>query len=210
MTIFTAYTAATSDDGSGTEDMNFDNTSTTMALGYDSTAIEKYQIWGRFPNVTVPQGSTVLGADFRVEVNADPGLDGFSVTVKGIDADNASAPTDETELVGGSSEPTLTSASDTAVLSNGETDAIELSDLNIGCTTVIQEILNRPGWSSGNAIVIFATYSGDEAEDEIVNFRTYDYTGTTYTPILRINYTAPAGADAVPMALNTYQQMRNM
>ena len=209
MATFTGYPGASGDDGYGKEDTEFDNSSAGMQVIFDDTSMEKDLLFIRFPNITIAQGATVSDAELTVWANANVSSN-FDVKFWAHDVDNATAPADETELYGSSSfSGALTTAYETTdpfnegSLSAG--DEITVEDLG----PIIQEIVNRGSWASGNALIIYATYAGDESETQSWPIRTYDYTGSTYNPKLVITYTAPAGSDAVPMALNTYQQMRN-
>ena len=111
----------------------------------------------RFPGVTIPKGATIQSA--KIQFTVDEVTSGAtSLTFRGQAIDNAPTFTTATANI---SSRTKTSASASwsppAWSVVGEAGAAELSaDLS----PVIQEIVNRPGWSSGNALAIIVNGSG--------------------------------------------------
>jgi hypothetical protein len=68
--------------------------------------------------------------------------------------------------------------------------------------TIIQEIINRAGWSSGNYISILG-----HATAQYFNIAFYD-NGTTYAAILHIVYTAAGGGSAAPIIMRHFRARR--
>lgn len=103
--------------------------------------------WLRFTNITVPAGATITAASIQVRA---VGLSGAipAMTIDGNDIDNAVAPTSRSQvnaLAHTSAAVSWTPPSWTATL------PYTTSNLS----TIIQEIVDRPGWSSGNAMLLF-------------------------------------------------------
>ena len=109
----------------------------------------------RFQDLKIPQGANVVGA--RVQFTVAPGstLGGLTVQIRGEAADDAGAFSTTTGSLG-----TLFSTATTTAAVNwsppdwltvGEANGNELTpDL----TPVVQEIVNRPGWVSGNTLAL--------------------------------------------------------
>ena len=92
----------------------------------------------------------------------------FNMSIKGEDVDDSSAYSDETDA----ESATETSASVTWAGSSGwATSDVEVSP---EIKTIIQEIVNRTGWSSGNDLTLRLKYSGSGMGGEEYAFKTYD------------------------------------
>lgn len=137
----------------------------------------------RFLNATIPVGSTINTAVLSLNVQStsfdDPAFD-----VYGDDQDNAGTFTITTNDISARPRTTAT-ATITAV--NVGTGYYALPSV----AAMVQEIVNRGGWASGNALsFILDCLVG-------VNFRFISYDGTPASAaILAIDYTAPAGGGA--------------
>ncbi len=132
----------------------------------------------RFTNVTVPGGATISNAYVQFQVD-ETNTGATSLTIQGQAIDDA---------------PTFTSAS-TDISSRGRTTA-SASWTPVAWNTVgeagpdqrtpdiksiIQEIVDRPGWTSGNDIVIIFTGSGERTAES--------YNGSaSAAPLLHIEY----------------------
>lgn len=105
----------------------------------------------RFQNVTIPPGATIQRA--YMAVRNTTGIKGLSVTAWGEASDNAAAfaPAD---LPGGRPKTVASVAHSTWP------DYPEGIDL----TAIIQEIVNRPGWVTGNALVVLLE-NNDPSDD---------------------------------------------
>lgn len=96
----------------------------------------------RFQNVTVPQGATIESATLTVEVVDTEGSP--DVDVFGVAEDNAAVWNDPDNIP---SDTTQTSVSTN--ITPGSTGS-----LSIDVAAQVQEIINRAGWSSGNALAL--------------------------------------------------------
>jgi prepilin-type N-terminal cleavage/methylation domain-containing protein len=126
--------------------------SSDLELGEEGSA----QIVGmRWRNITIPQGVTITSA--YIEFTADENQAGTPVnlTFRGEAADNAAVFENAVDNI---SDRTPTSASvswnDVPAWSTDETH--QSTDIS----PIIQEIVNLPGWASGNALVVLVTGSG--------------------------------------------------
>jgi hypothetical protein len=140
----------------------------------------------RFQNLAIPQGATILSAVIEFETD-ETNSGSTSVTVRGEDIDDA---------------PTFTSADDN--ISDRTTTSASVAWNNIpswstvserhqtpDLTSIVQEIVDRAGWSSGNDMVFIITGSGERTAEA------YDGEDEN-APILRIEFdqlsSTPGGA----------------
>jgi PKD repeat protein len=108
--------------------------------------------WFRFQNVDIPRGAFITSARFRIEPYEDSAAAPIIYRVQGFAEDNATAPTDYGDLM---------NRPKTSAYREDDLFAFELDYIRyLWLTEVIQEIVNRPGWKSGNSIVIYS--SADE------------------------------------------------
>jgi len=111
----------------------------------------------RFPGVAIPQGATIVSAS--VQFTADEVRTGpIALTLHGEAADH-SAPFDGTAFGVSGRPPTTASVAWsppdwTTVGAAGEAE--RTPDLS----AVVQEIVDRPGWTSGNALVLVVSGTG--------------------------------------------------
>ena len=110
----------------------------------------------RFNNIDIPQGATITNAYVQFTADKSGQTASANYSIKGEDVDNAATFSSSSENL---SSRTLTSASVNwnnipAWNTSGESaDAQKTPDL----TSIIQEIVDRSGWSIGNSLVIFIT-----------------------------------------------------
>jgi len=130
----------------------------------------------RIVDVTVPQGAVISSAYIKMIKDGTDNHD-FKMRVYGIDEDNTSTM---------SSDPTGRTKTTAYVdwdISGGLVDETEYTSPDI--KTIIQEIVDRVGWSSGNALGFIIDDNG--SNDTVAYF--YDYEGDANKAIqLIINY----------------------
>lgn len=131
----------------------------------------------RFPNVTIPQGAPILSASIALYKDSDV-FEACTLRIYGNDADNATAP--------------ATAAQADSLALTGEYLDWAIPDGNSGSpyttpdlTVIVQEIVDRPGWASGNAMQ-FLLKSIAQTSHRV--FRTYDFTGSTWDPVVTITF----------------------
>jgi len=174
--------AASADDGYGNSTGGNFNTENGMAFYLTSTTVRGF---ARFVNLQIPQGATIVSASIGLSVKANFAV---SCSLAAIAQDNAiSAPASNTDVM----NATLTSA---AISWVDVATATKSPDIG----AVIQEIVNRPGWQSGNAITLISyagsqTGTGPEADKSETLTVTYvtDATQFSYTGAAQ-TWTAPA------------------
>lgn len=183
MATFSGTTGASADDAYETDAGDTDTNDTTILIdGVDELA------GIRIPSVTIPQGSTVTEAYLDLEF-IDSANDEPNVTIYGDDTDNSAQFSDGTgnNDISGRTPTTATVLWDSADI--GATGTGYSASPDIG--TIVQEIVNRGGWSSGNAMGIILISLGSGTRD--CGFNSHD-NATSNKPRLRVTYTAPAGS----------------
>jgi hypothetical protein len=130
----------------------------------------------RFSNVTIPNGATITAATLTLRAeNTD--TDTVNAKVYGIDEDNtANFSADPT----GRSRTTANADWDRA----GTTANVDYTSPSL--VSIVQEIVDRPGWSSGNAMGFIIDDDGS-ANDKLLFFKSYDGS-TTLCALIDITY----------------------
>src|SRR3989344_5738545 len=180
-TTLNRQVSASSDDASQDDDgRNFNSTLSYLRVESDDEDDERRNVGIRFTNINIPRGSTINSASVEIYVDDDndANLDFFAHRVDNAPSFSSSPGLDVTSR-------TTTSASTAWVQTN----------LGSGWKTspsirpVIQEIVNRSGWSSGNAMAILL--KGKNSGSAEVTFRSWDYSGHTFGAKLHVTYTPP-------------------
>ena len=159
----------------------------------------------RFQDVEIPQGATITSAyiEFNAYADSAAAVSGATLTFHGQDVDNAPTFSGISRDISGR---TYTAASVNWEVPQWTRDKYyQSSDLS----SIVQEIVNRSGWSSGNAMVFkISSSSGENARRQA---RSYE-SSTSRAPLLHIEYT-PAKATSYygyfdPSAQYTYSNNR--
>jgi hypothetical protein len=151
--------ATTSDDAEENAAGRVGTRSSDLELSYDRS----YQTVGmRFSETDIPLNATIVNAyiQFQVDENSSTAT---SLTIQGEDTDNAGAFLRLTRNI--SSRPrtaAIVSWSPPAWTKVGEAGPDQRTP-NIA--SVIQEIVNRPGWSRDNAMVLIITGTGERVAE---------------------------------------------
>ena len=134
----------------------------------------------RFTNVNVPKNATISQANITFETdetNSEP----TSLTFHGEANDNPGSMKFCDGCFGISSRPRTTSAVDWTNLAAW--NAVNETHLTPDLASIVQEIVDREGWSSGNSMVFIISGSGKRVAEA--------YNGEkAAAPLLRIEYTA--------------------
>lgn len=176
--------AASADDA---EENMSNNTVTTnnndLELSADGATIQ--QVGMRWNSIAIPQGATITSAYIEFDPRSQGGVTGAgtpTITFKGQASDNA-----PTFTTGASNVSSRAKTSASASWSPGAWTAgtlYQTSDIS----AVIQEIVNRPGWTSGNSLAII-TDSGVANNYR----RAFSWDGSSTTaPRLVVNYSCGA------------------
>jgi hypothetical protein len=165
------------DDGEESDDGKMYLTSTDLELINDSG---DQTVGLRFQNVGVPQGATITSANVQFYVD-EVSTGGCALTIRGQAADDAATFTTVPHDI--SARP-MTTASATWVPPAWHTAGEAGPDQRTSdISGVIQEIVDRDGWNSGNAMVISITGTGTRTAES------YGGAGAK-APLLQIEYAA--------------------
>jgi len=127
-----------------------------------------------FNAVNIPQGATITSAYIQFQVD-ETSSGSVSVTIKGQDADNASTFSSTDYDI---TNRTTTSASVTWSIPDWNTVGEEgTNQKSPELKTILQEIVNRSGWSSGNSMVFVVSGSSTSVHRTAEN-----------DPVLHISY----------------------
>jgi hypothetical protein len=132
--------------------------SSDLELVYDAYKQQGDQTVGlRFIDVDIPQGATIVDAFVQFQVD-EASSQTTSLTIEAQDTDNAQAFTSSNWNI---SNRATTSAdvwwNPATWKTVGNAGAKQQTP---DIAPIIQEIVNRPGWSSGNALVLIITGTG--------------------------------------------------
>lgn len=155
----------------------FNSTLTQMDTGHKSNG-DKYDTVYRFQNVTIPAGAIIVSATISVNVVSDVSDKDFHSKIIGNDVDDAVAPTSAAQYTA----LALTDAYVEWNLTAWTAGFMASPDIK----TIIQEIIDRPGWASGNDLQILWK-NNLSAAGSLVNCYTYDQ-GSTYGAKLNVTY----------------------
>tara|TARA_R110002072_G_C7974566_1_gene535221 strand:+ start:4775 stop:10147 length:5373 start_codon:yes stop_codon:yes gene_type:complete len=143
-----------SDDAEEHTDGSVDLTSSDLEMVEESDT----QVVGlRFQDIPIAQGTTIVSA--KLTFTADEAHSGATtLTIKGEDADDASAFSSTTNNITDTSVRPRTSAS----ASSGAlpTFVVDSTYEVTGLESIIQEIVNRSGWVADNSLALFISGSG--------------------------------------------------
>lgn len=140
-TTVTRGIAPTANDGAANFGTLLDQPS--LGTGYGDTA---HRAFFRFLNITVPQGKTITSATLTLTKGfADTGS--LSAAIRGHNVDNSGAFTTAAAVTGAA---ITTAASATITSTSAAWNAA--GTITVDVTAVVQAIVNRSGWASGNAL----------------------------------------------------------
>jgi hypothetical protein len=159
--------ATSGDDGYWDDMMSFDNTSTNTRVSYDDMSMMQENSFFRFTSVDVPQGSTISESTLELIMSTGATYS-FDMEVRAEDADDTAQYIDETDAT--SAADTTATVTWTGSGSWSADEVVQSPDIK----TVIQEITDRGGWSSGNDLTLRVYYMGDNGQEESYSFKTYD------------------------------------
>ncbi|HSE08346.1 MAG TPA: hypothetical protein VLB29_06750 [Nocardioidaceae bacterium] len=173
--------AAGSDDAEQRGSSSTDLTSTDLELVVDNTT---QQVVGtRFAGLQVPAGATVTSAwvQFRTD---EVSTGASSLTIRAEAADNT--PTYQAVAGNLTARATTTASvawSPPAWNTVGETAAAQRTP---DIAALVQAVVSRPGWASGNALALQFSGSGRRTAESFEG-------GATFAPLLHVEYTTGGG-----------------
>lgn len=182
--------ASTDDARNLVPDSTYSATATTQHLGKFNTT-DIYYNGFRWNSVTIPQGATINSAYVTLYcANVNGGTTAKTIWY-GEAADNAVTFSNTTaNKPEGRAHTTASTAKDFATAS-WTVVGYNTGD-KVDVTSIVQEIINRAGWSSGNSLVIVATDNGS-SNTNYIGHSTYDR-AVDRGAQLDIDYTVSSGA----------------
>ena len=146
----------------------------------------------RFDNLAVPTGATVTEAWIQFRASGS-NSGATSVQISGIAQDDTATFTTSSTTVSSRPRTTATSAWSPPAWTSGQTGAAQrTTDLR----SIVQEIVRRPGWRSGNALAFVMTGTGER--------RASSHDGAQ-APVLHLAYTTGQTPNTPPVAAFTSQ-----
>ncbi|NND13970.1 MAG: hypothetical protein HKO10_08395, partial [Acidimicrobiia bacterium] len=177
--------SANSDDAEEDATGPVDLGSSDLELVYDSGGNQTVGI--RFASVNIPKGASVANAyvQFQVdEINTEP----TNLTIRGQAADNP--PTFTSTAYSISARPTTAAGANWSPPAWSTVGAAGLDQRTPPLNAVIQEIVNRPGWSANNAIALIVTGTGERTAESYKS-------NQQSAPLLHVEYTVGNQAPVV-------------
>ena len=168
----------------------------TQVVGYYTSSYYKYGGGMRFQGITIPQGATITSAHITFYNGGDTlSLNNTDSTFTGEDVDNAATFSTTADykarrgtVVGGANNNYLTTATVNWDTVPAETIGQYYDSPDI--KTIVQEIVNRAGWTSGNSMVMFWDDHADRSTHTANTYRGYNSADTGTPPSLYISWTS--------------------
>ncbi len=171
--------AAYTDDVEQQLDGTVGKSSADLDMMNDGTTVQA-AVGLRFTNVAIPQGATIIGAWIQFWPN-EKRSDATTLQIQADAADNSAAMSTKNNLT----SRTLTSANVTWVPPAWTTLDVPGPEAQTpDLASVVQEIVSRGGWGSGNAMGFIITGSGRRVAEA------YD-ANPAWAPLLHVDYTVP-------------------
>jgi hypothetical protein len=159
-------------------------TSGDLNLGQEDSAVQTVGL--RFTGVTVPRGSTITNAYVQFETDEVKSATS-SLVVRGQAADNPTTFTTATRNISSRASTAATVAWNPP--SWPTVGARTAAQRTPNLAPVVQELVSRPGWGSGNAVVLIVTGTGERAAESYNS-------NSRRAPVLHLEY--DTGAPQTP------------
>ena len=185
--IFEKRVTAGSDDGEERSGGSIALSSSDLELVYDGSTSQVVAV--RFTGVTIPKGATLSNAYLQFGVD-EVSTSATTLAIQGEATDNAAILTTASFNISRRSRTAASVAWTPAPWPTVGESGVNQRTPNLAA--VLQEIINRPGWNSGNAMVILFTGSGRRTA------YAYDVRASG-APLLHIEYTT-APVNQAPVA----------
>lgn len=165
----------------------FNGTSTSVWMSSDTASYARKNGASRFQNVLVGQADTIDAATAQVYIHS--GNRNANIDIFAEDVDNAANFVDTADVTSRDRTGTSVAWVENSLTQNTYNTSPEIK-------TVIQELVNRGGWSSGNALVML--YDGKSDVNQSFGTTSFEHDATE---TLKLNITFSGGAP-VPITSN--------
>ncbi len=179
-TIFQSRISASSDDAEERASGKVVLGSSDLELVFDKGGDQTVGL--RFNAVTIPAGATILDAYVQFEVD-EPNTVVTALTIEGEDADDAATFAASSGNI--SSRPRTVAAVAWSPVTWPAKHEAGLDQRTPNIASVIQEIVGRPGWSSGNSLAVIISGTGERTAES------FDGRQSTGAPLLHVEYVPP-------------------
>lgn len=173
----TFYPATSGDDGDWVPSVAINTSQNALSFG----GANQKRRYIRFANVTIPQGSTIVAAYLRYTCYVSIGGAYEKEYLYFNDHDNAVAPT-----TFGEAEALSKTTAVVGWQTGDWTDGTQYNTPEL--KTVLQEIVNREGWSSGNAMMVLG-WPNDGGGNTGAQVSSYDYNSAAEKAELHVTWT---------------------
>ena len=150
--------------------------------------------WWRFLSVAIEKKSVIESAIVRFTCHVSR-TDDMLLKIEGNDIDNAVAPTNESEA----DALVKTSAALDWDITTNWIDGTQYDTVDI--TAIIQEIVNRGGWASGNALMVLVDNDGG-ADFNLQAPSAFEYSSGAEKAELHISWGPPPAGGALFFGMN--------
>jgi acid phosphatase type 7 len=182
-TRVTAAVGAGTDDAEERADGTVYVGSTDLELVYDNSTTGNQTVGIRFPALSIPRGATISSA--YIQFTADEALTGTtSLMIRGEAVDNSAPFNAGTNNVSARSRTAAAVTWSPAAWSSIGQASIDQQTPDI--KNIVQEIVDRGGWNSGNALGVIITGTGKRTASS------YEKSPQS-APVIKVTYTPPSG-----------------
>jgi hypothetical protein len=188
-TTLTPRVNASSDDAEETGG-TVTTTSANLDVAYNGTPAQNI-VGLRFNGLTIPRGARITAATVQFTANVTEATNTVNVTIEGEAAGNAATFTTAANNI---SSRSRTSSSVNWSAIGAWTSGATTNATSPNISSVIQEIVNNPGWASGNSLNLIIEDNGSTSGARRRG-RSYD-TSTTTAPLLSVTYDCPYRVNA--------------
>ncbi|MBP7242359.1 hypothetical protein [Amaricoccus sp.] len=156
-----------------------------LELGFDGSKVQKVGI--RFTDLGIPQGAQITAAYIQFTVD-ESNSSASSLLIRGEDSNDAATFSNAKFNI--SSRPLTDASVDWSPEAWTPAGASGAAQRTADISAVVQEIVNRSGWTASNAMAFVISGTGTRTADSFE-----DSPGTA--PLLHIEYTLPGGGSPV-------------
>lgn len=136
--------------------------SSDLELVYDTTTTGNQYVGMRFTNLGIPQGATITNAYVQFTVD-EKNSGATTLTIKGQAADNAATFTTASNNI--SSRATTTASVTWVPVAWSTVGQAGAGQQTPDLKDIVQEIVNRTGWSANNGLAVIITGTGERTAE---------------------------------------------